>query len=48
MAWLRVVNDSSNNSDDATVYIQCKTTNDWAVKINKGGKRYGLYIDSLD
>lgn len=48
MAWLRVVNDSSNNSDDATVYIQCKTANDWAVKINKGGNRYGLYIDSLD
>lgn len=48
MAWLRVVNNSSNNSDDAMVYIESKTANDWAVKINKGGTRYGVYIDSLD
>lgn len=46
--WLRVVNNSSNNSDDAMVYIESKTTNDWAVKINKGGVRYGVFIDSLD
>lgn len=46
--WLHVVNNSSNNSDDAMVYLESKTTADWAVKINKGGNRYGVYIDSLD
>jgi hypothetical protein len=30
------------------IYIESKTTSDWAVKINKGGNRYGVYIDSLD
>ena len=48
MAWLRIVNDSSNTSDDATVYIQCQTANDWALKIVKGGKNYGIRVDSLD
>ena len=46
--WLRVTNDSSNNTDDATVYIQCQTANDWGLKIAKGGKDCGLRVDSLD
>lgn len=45
---LRVVNDSSNTSDDALVYIQNKTASDWALNIVKGGKDYGLRVDSLD
>lgn len=28
--WLRVVNNSSNNSDDAMVYLENKSTGDWA------------------
>ena len=46
--WLHIQNDSSNNSDDATVLISCQTANDWGLKINKGGKNYGLRVDSLD
>jgi len=30
MRWLRVVNDASNNSDDAMVFFQNKSNNDWA------------------
>lgn len=47
-AWLRVVNNSSNTSDDALVYIQNQTANDWAVKIVKGSNDYGLRVESLD
>lgn len=45
---LTVVNDSSNNGNDSLVYIQCQTANDWALKIAKGGKNYGIRVDSLD
>lgn len=46
--WLRIVNNSSDNTDDAMVYLESTTATDWALKINKGGKRYGIFIDSLD
>ena len=41
---LRVVNDSSNNSDDAMIYLQNKSSSDWALKINCDGYDYGLNI----
>ena len=28
--WLRVINDSSANSDDAMIYIQNQSDSDWA------------------
>ena len=43
---LRVVNNSSNTDDDALVYIECKTSSDWAVKINSSGYNYGLKIET--
>jgi hypothetical protein len=46
MNWLRVINNDSNNSDDAVVYIENKNGNDWALKINTGANNYGLYISS--
>lgn len=42
--WLRVVNNSSNNADDALFYIEKKTSNDWAQKILLDTFNYGLYI----
>lgn len=42
--WLRVVNNSSNNSDDAMVYLENKSTGDWAQKIVKDTNAYGLNI----
>lgn len=46
--WLQVVNDSSNNSNDAMVYIQNQSASDWAMKIVKGKNNYGLRVESLD
>lgn len=42
--WLRVINNSSNNSDDAVFYIENKNSNDWAQKINLDTYNYGLKI----
>lgn len=42
--WLRVINNSSNNTDDAMVYFENKNSNDWAQKINLDTYNYGLYI----
>lgn len=42
--WLRVVNNSSANTDDALVYIENKNSGDWATKIDVGGYNYGLKI----
>ena len=43
-SWLRVINNSSNNTDDAMVYLETKTSNDWALKIDKGSYSAGFYI----
>lgn len=48
MNWLRVINDSSNNSDDAVVYVQNQSSNDWALKINCSGYNYGIYVSTAD
>ena len=42
--WLRVINNSSNNTDDAMVYFENKNSGDWAQKINLDTYNYGLYI----
>ncbi len=42
--WLRVVNNSSNNTDDAMVYLENKNNSDWAQKIQIGTYNYGMYI----
>ena len=47
-AWLRVVNNSSNNSDDAMVYLENKSSNDWGMKINCSGYDYGLQVTTND
>ena len=41
---LIVQNDSCNNSNDALAYFRHYSTNDWTVKIDDGGKNYGLYV----
>lgn len=41
---LRVINNSSNNSDDAMVYLENKSASDWAMKINKDTSAYGIFI----
>ena len=46
--WLQVINDSSNNGNDALVYIQNRSASDWAMKIVKGSYNYGLRVESLD
>ena len=42
--WLRVINNSSDNTDDAMVYFENKSSADWAQKINLDTYNYGLYI----
>ena len=44
LTWLRVVENSSNNTDDAMVYFENKTNNDWALKVNCDGYNYGISI----
>lgn len=41
---LRVVHNSSNNPDDAVVYVENKSNSDWAVKINCDGYNYGINV----
>ena len=43
---LRVVKNDSNTSDDALVYIECKTSSDWALRINSSGYNYGLKVEN--
>lgn len=42
---LRVVHNSSNNTDDAVIYLENKSTSDWGMKINCTGANYGLNVD---
>lgn len=42
--WLQVINNSSNNANDAMVYLENKNNNDWAQKILLSTYNYGLYI----
>jgi len=48
MNWLRVVHNSSNNSDDAVIYLENKSSSDWGMKINCTGYDYGLNIITSD
>ena len=41
---LRVINNNSNNTDDAVVYIENTDSNDWAMKININAASLGLNI----
>ena len=43
---LRLVNNSSNDADDAVFYLENKNSNDWAQKILLDTFNYGLYIQS--
>ena len=42
--WLQVINNSSNNTNDAMVYLENQTNNDWAQLINLGTYNYGLKV----
>lgn len=42
---IRVIHNSSNTGDDAMVYLENKSNNDWAMKINCTGANYGLNVD---
>lgn len=46
--WLRIINNTSDNSDDAMVYLENKNSSDWAMKINCDGYNNGLQIITSD
>ena len=42
-----IVNDSQNDSTDALLYIQHKSTSDWGVIVEKGGYDWGIDVRSF-
>lgn len=43
-AWLRVINNSSSNTDDAMVYLENKSSADWGLEVNCDGYDYGINV----
>ena len=42
--WIRLINDDSDNSDDALLFVRNYNDKDWSIKIAKSTYNCGLYI----